>query len=71
MHDILAGGAAFMMQELEHARSSAAGNDHESSDEEEDPAGFIAAVCLRKFVREFAKVPPSGKGAGHQDQLNK
>lgn len=71
MNDVLAGAAAFLAQEVEHARFLSAGDDHESSDEEGDREGFIAAVSLRKFVKGLKNVPRGGQGEGHQHQLNK
>ncbi|CAN0556261.1 unnamed protein product, partial [Ectocarpus sp. 12 AP-2014] len=70
-NDILAGGAAFVAQEAEQARVAAMGNDHESSDEGGDPEGFIAAIALRKFAKEFKTVPRGGHGEKHQHQLAK
>lgn len=71
MNDILAGGAVFVAQEVEQALVASMGNDHESSDEDDDPQGFMAAVALRKFAKDFKTVPRGGQGTQHQKQLAK
>lgn len=71
MFDILIKGQAHLLQKVEDARVLASGDDHESSDEEGDPPGFLATVCLRNYCKDFKNVPLGGAGAAHQQHLKK